>query len=329
MTKLKVKNRYATVPNGLLNDKRISFKAKGIYAYIQSKPDGWDFSIQRISFESKESIDAIRSGVQELEAIGYLERLKFQNEKGHWEIEYILNENPIMEYSTGGDPMLENPTKENYTNNIKKEYNKKELIKKYNNNIFLEKKINSDHSLDVGNMVENEGYRQEAKEKNYPPYSAAPPIKKEGKNKNDFKAVFLADNCSDNTNTLGEGKEVKNEKENTLKTNAYNCPTDFEGLWGLYQVGNKDISSRVFHKTLSLVEKEKVFDHVKRYVEVTPVEYRKNLQSYLKEKHYNDLIIDRRGSNKIAPKELPKTNINPEFEEIKKWHKEAEQRKNK
>lgn len=118
-------------------------------------------------------------------------------------------------------------------------------------------------------------------------------------------------------------------KKNTLKTNAYNCPTDFEGLWGLYQVGNKDISSRVFHKTLSLVEKEKVFDHVKRYVEVTPVEYRKNLQSYLKEKHYNDLIIDRRGSNKIAPKELPKTNINPEFEEIKKWHKEAEQRKNK
>lgn len=85
-------------------------------------------------------------------------------------------------------------------------YNKENNIKKINkeNNIFLEKKINSDHSLDVGKMVnnenyrfadanntiDNEGYRQEAEEKNYPPYSAAPPIKKEEKNENDFKAVL-------------------------------------------------------------------------------------------------------------------------------------------
>lgn len=204
MTKLKVKNRYATVPNGLLNDKRISFKSKGIYAYIQSKPDGWDFSIQRISYESKESIDAIRSGVHELEAVGYLERIKFQNEKGHWEIEYILHENPVMECSAGGDPTLENPTKENYINNINKEYNKKEIINKENNNIFLEKKINLDHIADIGKMVNNEnyrfadanntinkeGYRPKAEEKNYPPYSAAPPIKKEEKNENDFEAVL-------------------------------------------------------------------------------------------------------------------------------------------
>lgn len=221
------------------------------------------------------------------------------------------------------------------------ENKKKEIKINKENNIFLEKKINLNHSLDVGKMVNNEnyrfadanntinneGYRQEAKEKNYPPYSAAPPIKKEEKNENDFEAVFLADNCLDNTNTLSKCKEAKNEKENALKTNAYNCPTDFEGLWSLYQVGNYEMSSRVFHKALGLLEKEKIFKHVKEYVEKTPIEYRKNLQNYLKEKHYNDLIIDRTVSNKIAPKELPKKNINPEFEEIKKWHEEAQKRR--
>ena len=340
MTKLKVKNRYATVPNGLINDKRISFKSKGIYAYIQSKPDGWDFSIQRISFESKESIDAIRSGVHELEAVGYLERIKFQNEKGHWEIEYMLHETPIKEFATKEDPALENPTKENYTNNIKKEYNKKEIINKENNNIFLEKKINLDHIAGIGKMVnnenyrfadanntiDNEGYRPKAEEKNYPPYSAAPPIKKEEKNENDFEAVFLADNCLDNINTLNECKEAKKEEKKALKTSDYNCPTDFEGLWSLYKVGSRDISSNVF-RNLSLLEKEKIFKNVKEYVEKTPIEYRKNLQTYLKNKHYNDLIVDRTVSNKIAPKELPKKNINPEFEEIKKWHEEAQKRR--
>jgi len=31
--------KFGTVPDSVLNDPKISFKAKGLYAYIQSKPE--------------------------------------------------------------------------------------------------------------------------------------------------------------------------------------------------------------------------------------------------------------------------------------------------
>jgi hypothetical protein len=44
MSKLKkyVRN-YTQVPNDIINDKRLSLKAKGLYLFLVSKPDNWDF----------------------------------------------------------------------------------------------------------------------------------------------------------------------------------------------------------------------------------------------------------------------------------------------
>lgn len=67
---------FTQVANSIINDPNISFKAKGIYAYIYSKPDGWDFAVRRIAQETAESRDAIESGIKELEDAGYLKREK-------------------------------------------------------------------------------------------------------------------------------------------------------------------------------------------------------------------------------------------------------------
>jgi hypothetical protein len=130
MTKLRVKVRHATTPNDLLNNKVISLKAKGLFGYIQSKPDGWNFSVKNIAKQNKESLSAITSGIKELESFGYLERVKYQNEKGHWGIEYILHDIPIYENPTFENPIQENPILENYINNSKKDLSKKELSNK-------------------------------------------------------------------------------------------------------------------------------------------------------------------------------------------------------
>lgn len=45
------KNDFTIVSNFLLNDKTLSFKAKGLFAYLFSKPDDWDFSVERIDLE--------------------------------------------------------------------------------------------------------------------------------------------------------------------------------------------------------------------------------------------------------------------------------------
>jgi len=148
MTKLRIKNRYWIAPNGLLNNPNISFKAKWIFTYIQSKPDDWDFSIDRIRFETKEWKESIRSGIKELEKYWYLKRQKYQDDKWHWHIEYILDDKPTTE-----SPTTEKPPKENLA--IKKERNKKEINNKEIKNIT----INSNTENKVSWEEEKENFK--------------------------------------------------------------------------------------------------------------------------------------------------------------------------
>lgn len=79
--KIRIANRFGVTPNDLLTNPEITLKAKGLYAYIQSKPDNWDFSALRIAYETKEGRDSIQSTLRELEKYGYLIRTKYKNQK--------------------------------------------------------------------------------------------------------------------------------------------------------------------------------------------------------------------------------------------------------
>ena len=126
-------SKYARIPNSVLCDKELTLKAKGLYALIESKPENWSFSAKGLSSQTKESVDAVSSALKELEERGWLKREKYQDNAGHWCIDYHL-------YETQGEPEnpdLENPIQENpYTGkslNIvrktKKERLKKEILK--------------------------------------------------------------------------------------------------------------------------------------------------------------------------------------------------------
>lgn len=156
MSKLIIKNKFATTPNELLYNPEISLRAKGLYGYIQAKPDGWNFSAERIATESKEGLHAVRMALKELETHGYLQRIKSQDEKGFWTIDYVLHstpinpafenptcENPTCENTMSENPTSENPTSENCTNNINKDSTKqlfknKEEEKKEEESDFVE-----------------------------------------------------------------------------------------------------------------------------------------------------------------------------------------------
>jgi hypothetical protein len=144
MSKLIIKTKYSVIPNDLVNNLEISLKAKGLFAYIQSKPDGWDFSAERIAKYLKEGLQSVSSALKELEKSGYLIRQKKQNEWGHWEIEYVLNEIPAPENPAPGNPVYGNPTYGNpmpgkHTNNTKQLNTKqdyKEIVKTRRDDIF-------------------------------------------------------------------------------------------------------------------------------------------------------------------------------------------------
>ena len=128
----------------MVNNLEISLKAKGLFAYIQSKPDGWDFSAERIAKYLKEGLQSVSSALKELEKSGYLIRQKKQNEWGHWEIEYVLNEIPAPENPAPGNPVYGNPTYGNpmpgkHPNNTKQLNTKqdyKERVKTRRDDIF-------------------------------------------------------------------------------------------------------------------------------------------------------------------------------------------------
>jgi len=75
---------FTTLPNDLLNDESITFKAKGIYAFLNSKPDGWVFSVDRISKQTLEGRDSIRAGILELESAGLVTRTPLKNSGGQF-----------------------------------------------------------------------------------------------------------------------------------------------------------------------------------------------------------------------------------------------------
>jgi len=125
-SKLYVQGRYGTIPVSILNNPDLSAKAKGLWAYLQSKPDGWRFAIDRIAKDFKDGKDSIRSGLQELEEAGYLRRKPCQDEQGRFAgYDYILAENPSTENPTTGKPSTENPDTIS-----KKDISKKEKVKK-------------------------------------------------------------------------------------------------------------------------------------------------------------------------------------------------------
>ncbi len=99
---------YGMVPNLLLNDNKISLKAKGLFSFMQSKPDGWNFSVEKISFQCKESKSAISEGLRELENFGFLVRKKQQTGSG-FVVDYHIYFTPIKKKANSRFPIIGNP----------------------------------------------------------------------------------------------------------------------------------------------------------------------------------------------------------------------------
>lgn len=79
MSKLKkhVRN-YTSVANDIINDDRLSLKAKGLYLYLVSKPDNWNFSARLIATQNNDQKASINSALHELENFGLLVRVPCQ-----------------------------------------------------------------------------------------------------------------------------------------------------------------------------------------------------------------------------------------------------------
>ena len=72
MSLIKHTAHFTTISNHILHSKDLTWKAKGIYAYLNSKPENWAFSIERIARESNDTTYSTEQGIKELKQSGLL-----------------------------------------------------------------------------------------------------------------------------------------------------------------------------------------------------------------------------------------------------------------
>lgn len=155
---LKEKIRFTQVSNDVLNDKNLSAKAKGVFAYLYSKPDDWDFAVERIISDFKDGRDSIISGLKELEAFSYLKRKRLPSWKMVYNIWYEPNpDNPEMDKK----PLPENPTSGNSQSGKIRKLNNIDNIN--NTEIINNKEINS-HFEEFWNIYPKKVNKKKAEE---------------------------------------------------------------------------------------------------------------------------------------------------------------------
>ena len=126
--RVKKNKGYTVMSNHHLRNHALSLKAKGLLSQMLSLPEDWDYTLQGLAQINKESIDAIREAVRELERAGYIKRSRERDERGclrgtvytiyeqpHAEPtpEEPTQEKPALNNPTLEKPMLEKPTLEN------------------------------------------------------------------------------------------------------------------------------------------------------------------------------------------------------------------------
>ena len=107
---------FTVISNDVLNNTALSWKAKGIFAYLWSQSDSWNFYEVEVLKHSTDGKASLKAGLKELESAGYLKRYRVRDGKGFLrESKWILSEEPMSDYPTLDNPTLENRTLENRT----------------------------------------------------------------------------------------------------------------------------------------------------------------------------------------------------------------------
>ena len=105
---------FTVMSNHHLRNSNMSLRAKGLLSLMLSLPEDWDYTLKGLASISMEGVDAIRTVIRELEALGYLERRRKRNEKGQLkDAEYIIHERPMENMNqkqTPQQPMFTQPT---------------------------------------------------------------------------------------------------------------------------------------------------------------------------------------------------------------------------
>lgn len=125
-TKLKFERDFFNFPNEWIRDRSLSYKAKGLLAYLWSHQPGYTIKLGQIIRESNTGERAVREAMAELKKAGYLRTERTNDSRGYNAgLAYYIDDpkNPELQNPTLDNPTLDNAValENNLTKNTKKE----------------------------------------------------------------------------------------------------------------------------------------------------------------------------------------------------------------
>jgi hypothetical protein len=138
--KMKFDKDFVMLPNDWLRDPNISYKAKGLLAYLYSHEPGYTIRFRQIISQTQDGERSIRAAMIELKDAGYLVTQRTTDARGYNAgLNYLLVDpkNPELQNPTLDNPTLENPTLDNAVA-LEDNITKKITNKENNNNEFDE-----------------------------------------------------------------------------------------------------------------------------------------------------------------------------------------------
>jgi len=128
---------WAAIPNKLLEDERLPWKAKGLWAYLYSRPSGWQVREADLVNRSTDGRDSVRTSLAALEESGWLIREQVREDGRFKSTTYTLmspstekpmTENPSTEKPTTENPRLSNTEESNTEQNNKESNPNREIF---------------------------------------------------------------------------------------------------------------------------------------------------------------------------------------------------------
>ena len=101
----KRRDNFTVIPNGVVNDNSIDWKALGLLVYLLSKPDNWEVSIEHLSKQKKAGKDAIKAMLKELKLSGYVSTSR--RSSGH--VDWVVFDEPQVDNPHVEKPHVEKP----------------------------------------------------------------------------------------------------------------------------------------------------------------------------------------------------------------------------
>lgn len=107
--RIQKKDNYVVIDKTLLNNRELSWKAKGLHSYLMSLPDDWRVQETDLVKRSKDGKESTRSAIKELTEAGYIKRVAIR-EKGKFKSwEFVVYELPTFDTEPENEPEANDP----------------------------------------------------------------------------------------------------------------------------------------------------------------------------------------------------------------------------